>query len=167
MNNEIKKALEEINILGNTILNDTTYKPTINRREALYNYITNLQQDTEMYAQLKDEYEEEIKDLQQEINKLTAESTEWESKYYEMQDNFHTANDEIERLKELSFRQHEEYEKLFNHLIIDKPRERIKKAINIYDNRNSLKYKKQRFMQGKTTADLMYEALQNGDEENE
>lgn len=38
-----------------------------------------------------------ITNLQQEINKLTAESTEWESKYYEMQDNFHNTNEEIER----------------------------------------------------------------------
>ena len=40
-----------------------------------------------------------ITNLQQDIDKLTAESTEWESKYYEMQDNFHNTNDEIERLK--------------------------------------------------------------------
>ena len=36
----------------------------------LLDYITNLQQDNTMYAQLEDEYEEEIKDLQQENEKL-------------------------------------------------------------------------------------------------
>ena len=59
-------------------------------------YITNLQQDTEMYAQLKDEYEEEI-------DKLTAESTEWESKCYDLQQ-------ENERLKE----QNEEWTMIFD-----------------------------------------------------
>ena len=137
------------------------------------------------YNNTTDKILDYITNLQQEINKLTAESTEWESKYYDLQqenerlklnhkqlkdiEKMATSNSKLiqenEKLKELSFRQHEEYEKLFNHLIIDKPRERIKKAINIYDNRNSLKYKKQRFMQGKTTADLMYEALQNGSDE--
>lgn len=55
MNNEIKKALEEINILGNTILDDTTYKPTINRRETLYNYIKILQQENERLKKEKDD----------------------------------------------------------------------------------------------------------------
>lgn len=36
-----------------------------------------------------------------EIEKLIAESTEWESKYYDMQDNFHNANEEIERLNNI------------------------------------------------------------------
>lgn len=43
------------------------YKPDI---KDLLDYITNLQQDNTMYAQLKDEYEEEIKELQQENEKL-------------------------------------------------------------------------------------------------
>ena len=36
-----------------------------------------------------------------EIERLTAESTEWESKYYDMQDNYHNANEEIERLNNI------------------------------------------------------------------
>ena len=36
---------------------------------------------------------------------------------------------------------------------------RINKVIEIYENRNTCKYKKQRFMEDKTTADLMYEVI--------
>ena len=60
MNKETKEALEEINILGNTILNDTTYKPTINRREVLYNYITNLQQEKDKIFQASLEMQKEL-----------------------------------------------------------------------------------------------------------
>ena len=42
-----------------------------------------------------------IQEKDKEINKLTAESTKWESKYYDMQDNYHNANEEIERLKKI------------------------------------------------------------------
>ena len=33
--------------------------------------------------------------------RLKAESTEWESRYYDMQDNFHNANEEIEELQNI------------------------------------------------------------------
>ena len=46
MNDEIK-IRHELNILSNTILDDTTYKPTISRRKLL-DYITNLQQENEI-----------------------------------------------------------------------------------------------------------------------
>ena len=42
-----------------------------------------------------------MKSLNKEIDKLTAESTEWESKYYDMLDNFHNANEEINKQKEV------------------------------------------------------------------
>lgn len=41
----------------------------------------------------------------------------------------------------------------------------INKAIEIYENRNSIKYKKKRFMEDKSTNDLMYEALKESDKE--
>lgn len=41
---------------------------------------------------------------------------------------------ENERLKEAYYNKQDEYNKLFNHLIIDKPRERIKKAIEYIEN---------------------------------
>jgi SMC interacting uncharacterized protein involved in chromosome segregation len=82
MKDEIKEILDDLRtykdryeyfLFNNLSFSDRDYKAKI-----LLDYITN---------------------LQEEINKLTAESTEWESKYYDMQDNFHNANEEIERLK--------------------------------------------------------------------
>lgn len=64
-------------VMGNVIFKDNmTYEDYETLLKSGYfvlcskDYITNLQQDTEMYAQLKDEYEEEIKDLQQENERL-------------------------------------------------------------------------------------------------
>jgi chromosome segregation ATPase len=48
---------EELDIL----IANAEYEP-----QQLKDYITNLQEDNTMYAQLKDEYEEEIKELQEE-----------------------------------------------------------------------------------------------------
>ena len=62
--------------------------------KAVLDYITNLQQIEQEHKKINGE-------LRKEINKLTAESTEWESKYYETQDNFHNANEEIERLNNI------------------------------------------------------------------
>ena len=42
---------------------------------------------------------------------------------------------------------------------------RIDKATEIYKNRNTCKYKKERFMKDKSTSDLMYEVLQGDDKE--
>lgn len=42
-----------------------------------------------------------MEEKDREIERLTAESTEWESKFYDMQDNFHNANEEIERLNNI------------------------------------------------------------------
>jgi predicted nuclease with TOPRIM domain len=68
------------------------------------------------------------------IEKLLDSITNLQQKYEEADYDRHKLFEENERLKELIFRQHEEYEKLFNHLIIDKPRERIKKAIEYIQN---------------------------------
>ena len=43
-------------------------------------------------------------------------------------------------------------------------KQRIDKAIEIYKNRNTCKYKKERFMEDKSTSDLMYEELLGGDD---
>jgi len=48
---------------------------------------------------------------------------------------------------------------------LDELQNRINKAKEIYENRNSIKYKKKRFMEGKNTSDLMYEVLK--EEKNE
>ena len=55
MNDEIK-IKHELNILSNTILDDTTYKPTISRRKLLLDYITNLQQGNEEWAMIFDTF---------------------------------------------------------------------------------------------------------------
>ena len=46
----------------------------------------------------------------------------------------------------------------------DDYKSRIDKAIEIYQNRNSVNIKKKRFMEDKNTSDLMYEMLQGSDE---
>lgn len=43
-------------------------------------------------------------------------------------------------------------------------KEKIDTALEIYEKRNSVKYKKKRFMEDKTTHDLMYEVLKGDDE---
>lgn len=66
MNDEIKEILDNVKKCCD-ITKDQSF--TLYQRQdilVLLDYITNLQQDNTMYAQLKDEYEEEIKDLQQE-----------------------------------------------------------------------------------------------------
>ena len=42
---------------------------------------------------------------------------------------------------------------------LEQAQSRIDKAIEIYENRNSIKFKKQRFMEDKDTGDLMYDIL--------
>lgn len=49
--------------------------------------------------------------------------------------------------------------------IIKDYKSRIDKATEIYKNRNTCKYKKERFMKNKSTGDLMYEALQGSGKE--
>lgn len=98
----------------------------------LFNYITNLQQELERY------------------------------KHYSKTTGIEELMTENERLKELCYKQKEEYEKLFNHLIIDKPRKRNKKAIE-YINTNK---EKQYGLTDKNIEELL-NILQNGSEENE
>ena len=66
MNNEIKEILDRIETASEIF--DCLLKPE--ECTELLDFITNLKQDNTMYAQLKDEYEEEIKDLQQENERL-------------------------------------------------------------------------------------------------
>ena len=74
MNDVIKEIIEE----NKRIIKNSDYENhyhlcdyfEIEHIAKLLDYITNLQQDNTMYAQLKDEYEEEIKDLQQENERL-------------------------------------------------------------------------------------------------
>ena len=94
------------------------------------------------YANIEDsikisKLEDYITNLQQEINKLTAESTEWESKYYEMQDNFHNANEEIERLKEWKEDLLQENIELEN--IRKEAIEYIEKYVSVYDMEGDLR----------------------------
>ena len=42
---------------------------------------------------------------------------------------------------------------------LSKYEERINKAMEIYENKTSIEYKKKRFMEEKNTSDLMYEVL--------
>ena len=113
MNNEIKEILEDIKRHLDYV--EATKQASIrdNQMKAMYDCITN---------------------LQEEINKLTSESTEWEERTYCWQD----------RAENLE-------------IIIDR-------AIKIYKNRNTCEYKKERFMKGKYTSDLMYEILIDGDD---
>lgn len=66
MNDEIKINKSNKSI---TFINDGIAFSQFGIADEILNLIANLQQDNTMYAQLKDEYEEEIKDLQQRIDK--------------------------------------------------------------------------------------------------
>lgn len=74
-----------------------------------------------------EEYKKIEKSLNKEIDKLTAESTEWESKYYDMLDNFHNANKKINKQKEVLDKIKEYAER--NE--IEKPRNDFENGINI------------------------------------
>lgn len=65
MSDEIKGILKDLEYASGVF----DYTITPDRCTLLLDYITNLQQDNTMYARLKNEYEEEIKDLQQRIDK--------------------------------------------------------------------------------------------------
>ena len=92
MNNEIKinKANKSITFINNGIAFSQ-----FGIADEILDLITNLQQDTEMYAQLKDEYEEEIKDLQQENEELKK---KLDRRYYKNE--YERIKQENERLKE-------------------------------------------------------------------
>ena len=74
MNDEIKEILgylkDEDDYIEDLGINYKRIHIDNGDLKTLLDYITNLQQDNEMYAQLKDEYEEEIKDLQQNYNRI-------------------------------------------------------------------------------------------------
>ncbi len=77
MTEEIKEILEALKPHNDI----KEYPLYLNRKQQdlLYDYITNLQQENE---------------------KLTAESTEWESKYYELQKGLEKVNDTIKELRD-------------------------------------------------------------------
>ena len=72
MKDEIKEILEELKDKCKYI-EDYGYqykRLSLEDTEILLNYINSLEEDNTMYAQIKNEYEEEIKDLKQENQKL-------------------------------------------------------------------------------------------------
>ena len=97
MNDEIKEILDYLTKFINDKEEITKYGCEISVKQAkqLLDYITNLQQDNTLYAQLKDEYEEEIKDLQQENERLKSELECYENGVY-----FSSKVDELERENE-------------------------------------------------------------------
>lgn len=71
MNDEIKQLLIQLEyFIEENYKYYNNFELDKNQVKQLLDCITNLEQDNTMYAQLKDEYEEEIKDLQQENERL-------------------------------------------------------------------------------------------------
>ena len=72
--------------------------------KALLDYITNLQNQLEektyLYNKLDTESKYTITNLQEEVNKLTAESTEWENRTYHWQDKAEVLQEENNDLKD-------------------------------------------------------------------
>ena len=110
MNNEIKEILNYLkdDTKSFIICGVSYYKISDYKTKVLLDYITNLQNENSRLKNNNQAMQEEMTktwekydNLQKEINKLTAESTDWESKYYEMQDNFHVSNEEIKRLNNI------------------------------------------------------------------
>ena len=79
MNNEIKEILDALEVQFKEFTTDYSLLLTIKQQKVLLDYITNLQQDNTMYARLKDEYEEEIKDLQQKNDKAIEYLTSYDA----------------------------------------------------------------------------------------
>lgn len=74
MNNEIEQLLIQLEyFIEENYKYYNNFELDKNQVKQLLDCITNLKQDNTMYAQLKDEYEEEIKDLQQENERLKKE----------------------------------------------------------------------------------------------
>ena len=101
MEDETKILNKLLEYFKESNINDFGYEKDklISYEEAqiLLDYITNLQEDYDKAMKLVDKGVEDsyikIKEQQKEVDKLTAESTEWESKCYDLQE-------ENERLKE-------------------------------------------------------------------
>lgn len=123
MNEDIKEILEQ---LKSAISNPKC----IDREKAqrYYNSITNLQEKVKQYENpddmtlfymwLDEKAKDKIKQLQEEVNKLTAESTDWESKCYKLQDT----------LKGEDYVLHKDYTELQNKL--EKEIERLNNIID-------------------------------------
>ena len=118
MNEDIKEILEQ---LKSAISNPKC----IDREKAqrYYNSITNLQEKVKQYENpddmtlfymwLDEKAKDKIKQLQEEVNKLTAESTDWESKCYKLQDTLKDREEYITHLEELSNKYEEEHSTTF------------------------------------------------------
>ena len=108
---EIKEILDRLFVYKNEN-DEMKYQPedilTINDVWLLLDYITNLQEKVNQYENPEDmtlfymwldvkakdkmkEMQTTVNNCKQEINKLTAESTEWESKYYDLQEKYNKA----------------------------------------------------------------------------
>ena len=145
MNKEIKEILNNLKNKDNDIkgINFLKYQDlTRGEINLLLDYISNLKLDIEQSQEILADYKEELEEEKRInkanlklIDKLEEENHELKSKlecyengvYYSSE--VDKLEEENESLKELSYNIQDEYNKLFNHLIIDKPRERINKAI--------------------------------------
>lgn len=84
VNNDIKEIINDLQRVA-----DGKYYPEDilcgSIAQEWVDYITNLQCDVDSYKTKYENAKENLKVLQEEVNKLTAESTEWESKYYDLE----------------------------------------------------------------------------------
>ena len=95
-----------------------------------------------------------IKDLRERNDKL-------QSQYYMSESRCYYAQHRLDQVIKLKIAKDKVYSELEDKYITEKAKNQ--KAIEIYENKMSIEYKQKRFMEGKTTADLMYEALQGDD----
>ena len=105
MNDEIKEILEELRNEENDIkgINFLKYQDlTRGQINLLLDYITNLQQDTEMYAQLKEEYEQDLKEANDSITWWTNrfKAVQQENKRLKEQINQYENPDKMNEIKE-------------------------------------------------------------------
>ena len=102
MKDEIKEILDEFESLFEV---SEAPEHIINGFNKIKYCITNLQEELEGYKQERErllnklDYVKKNKELQQEVNKLTAESTEWESKCYDLQEENERLNNVINELE--------------------------------------------------------------------
>ena len=89
MKDEIKKILDNLKFTNNDVMWCDKITLNVEQSHLLLDYITNLQTIEQQYSAILSEnaeLENKITNLQEEINKLTAESTEWEERTYCWQD---------------------------------------------------------------------------------
>lgn len=89
MKDEIKEILDNLKFTNNDVMWCDKITLNVEQSHLLLDYITNLQTIEQQYSAILSEnaeLENKITNLQEEINKLTAESTEWEERTYCWQD---------------------------------------------------------------------------------